>query len=636
LEKPLVIVATQTIEAGVDIDLDGLVTEAAALDALRQRFGRLNRAGREISPVAAILAAREDVGTKADDPVYGDRIAKTWNALCTAAGSSDGSIDFGIEAFPKQLTYQATNLVSPKPDAPVLMPAYADLWSQTWPVPKADPEIALFLHGANRSPASVQVVWRADIRESDLSNADEDAREAMLEAIRLMPPRPAEAIEIPLWAARAWLRNQTASLADLSDAPERAPEGPEAGRNRRVFRYAGGDNERSRAIDPNDIVPGDLIVVPAAYGGCDEWGWILASKPQAVDDVAHAASWPYRYRRYAVRVTAELMHQGFQKDTEAETGSGAPIADIDEIERKLSSVLGHYEDAKDAKPVVDAILALDLPKCLQESLQPLHDGSYRRRLGTPFFYRGAFNEPRGVVFVAPFGLKHAGIEVTGWEGDVGDAAPPATESDEIGLFGGYPLLLKVHSDDVRRWACDFSGRAGLPPEVAADVALAGYLHDCGKSDRRFQTYLAGGDLLGWQEGEALAKSGRDRLPKDAWERSGLPDRRWRHEARSVRLALNQAEFAAAGDQALVLWLVGVHHGFGRPFFPHADPDEPADRPGPQSLAFDFDGRDWPGMFEKLKRDYGIWGLARLEAFVRLADHRASEEAERRYANEGTR
>ena len=46
--------------------------------------------------------------------------------------------------------------------------------------------------------------------------------------------------------------------------------------------------------------------------------------------------------------------------------------------------------------------------------------------------------------------------------------------------------------------------------------------------------------------------------------------------------------------------------------------------GPQSLAFDFQGLDWAQLFEALKEEYGIWGLARLEAFVRLADHRASE------------
>jgi CRISPR-associated endonuclease/helicase Cas3 len=113
------------------------------------------------------------------------------------------------------------------------------------------------------------------------------------------------------------------------------------------------------------------------------------------------------------------------------------------------------------------------------------------------------------------------------------------------------------------------------------------------------------------------------------------------------MAQLHARFGEANDPALVLWLVGVHHGYGRPLYPHADPldaelrelPHALDRAwrleaghGPQSLAFEFNGRDWAQIFEDLKRRYGIWGLARLEGFVRLADHRASEAAERWFAD----
>ena len=98
---PLMVVASQCLEVGVDLDLDGLVTEAAPLDALRQRFGRVNRAGRPIEAAGAILTTTESVAKRTDDPIYGDRLRNTWEALATIATTEH--VDFGVGALDQRL-----------------------------------------------------------------------------------------------------------------------------------------------------------------------------------------------------------------------------------------------------------------------------------------------------------------------------------------------------------------------------------------------------------------------------------------------------------------------------------------------------------------------------------------------------
>ena len=82
-------------------------------------------------------------------------------------------------------------------------------------------------------------------------------------------------------------------------------------------------------------------------------------------------------------------------------------------------------------------------------------------------------------------------------------------------------------------------------------------------------------------------------------------RGWRHEMASVA-RLDQMD-------DLARYLVGTHHGHGRPLFPAA-PD----------VALWRQMGDWAGLQARLLQHWGPWGLALLEALLRLSDWAVSE------------
>lgn len=576
----LVVVATQTIEAGADFDFDALVTQIAPLDALRQRFGRLNRLGLRPEAPALILATGAEVAKRADDPVYGTRAKATWDWLLSVAeapvkGRRKGEpvLDFGIDAFEphrQALGDGLSDLIAEPAQAPFLRPGDVLLLSWTAPVPAVDPDIALFLHGPKAGPADVQIVWRADLTPETLDQAGE--------VLALVPPHGGETLAVPIWAARAWLSrsDHADQVADLEGSPEPATR---SAPGRPAFRWAGPESDRTGLIWPAQLRPGDVIVVPNTYGGSDEHGWTPETQ-KAVPDVGDQGA--ETGRRWLRRVHPALLLE--ESMWQAVRSAAVAQSDLSDQER-----LESFRAA-----------GLDLP-----------EGGCRFVWPTDWY--------GGVVLV---GLRR----VPGRRPWVA-----ATEDDQSGSLTGLGLTLDRHGTDVGEKARLFARAAGLPQPSVHDLEIAGRCHDEGKRDARFQTWLRGVDRLAAAlvDDAPLAKSRRSMTQAEsqaARRQAGLPEP-WRHEVRSVGEALHHQAFATAFDPELVLWLIGTHHGHGRPLFPHCDPAEPDETPGPHRFDFAFNGRDWAQMFEHLKAQYGPWELARLEAILRLADHRASEEAE---------
>jgi CRISPR-associated endonuclease/helicase Cas3 len=497
--KPLVIVATQTIEVGADIDFDALVTEAAPLDALRQRFGRLDRLG-ELGNAKAVIIYREpqqESGKVAKpDPIYGTAIQDTWEWLENVA--QDEAVDFGITALEKKLQKLAPPRIEPL-HAPVLLPSHVRLLCQTGPTsPNID--VSPWLHGAGRNSSDVSLVWRGDLTPDDPAKWGE--------IVSLRPPLTREALEVPLYAARAWLQGQRLKdVADLEGVP--IEDIAASGSEKPLLRWRGQDD--FKIIQPEELAAGDTIVLPYTYGGCDGYGWDPIQKTP-VTDIADFCSLERR-RNHVVRLVPGLT--GWMGKKEAD------------VQRAVAEVMSAATEV-DPETGVD----LDRIKAAHSMLKSLLD-----EIDHPLLrdFREKF-----VIELHPLGLVLR--------------AQPLDEVDGT-LHGGVAVSLDDHLKGVAQKAAQFATAI----EEREKIIRAALIHDMGKNEPRFQVMLHG-DPFKAAAGPALAKSHLRKLSEKraAYILSGLP-KGFRHEL--ATLALNEEE------DPLINYLVATHHGFGRPWFP---------------------------------------------------------------------
>lgn len=596
--KPLFVVATQTIEVGADIDFDALVTENASLDALQQRFGRLNRLGLRENSAGVIVKGKvpkEEI--RKGHPIYGESAKETWQILLKLSNKQkkDRYIDMGAflrEEIQKMEPENIEKAVSPSSDAPILTPSHVDMLVQTFPPPLTEPSIPLYLHGINAGSQDVQVIWRADLPKMDRKNERD-----IIETVAALPPVNSEVMSIPIWALSF---SSDITLEDIIDVEGVSMNDGTRSDEVNVLKWLGPDE--SEIVKLSEVMPGDTIIVPSNYGRYDRYGWNpRLSEP--VDDVAEEAM--LENGKIVLRINENLVHNWFPQDKGEEIESARSL-----VENAMESY-GYEEDLTEiCEELIDGLLEIpDIKNNVKDSLEKL-------KIERKEYVYPSNKMPYGII-----------IERKSYD--------DSTEEDDTSSLT-FDMELEKHSKMVADLAREFASRAGMPSDTIRDIEISANLHDIGKADPRFQAWLAGGDTDYLINGKILAKS-KEIYATDwnairlARTNAGYPMGA-RHECYSVAMiedAQNQDLVKDAHDKELVKYLVGTHHGRGRASMPAVNDN------GMNQVAFNFNGikvnfngehnlerldSGWTELFWEVTRRYGYWGTAYIETIVRLADH----------------
>ena len=242
--RHLVVVATQTLEVGADVDAECLVTEACGVRALTQRLGRLNRLGHFPHARATYVhlpphKRHGAKGTAETWPVYQSEPAKVLERLQAARGN-DGTVNLSPRVVGRTLG-------SPGDDpgrAPEVLPGLLWEWTKTTTPPDGEAPVEPYFSGIAAPRYSVSLLWRVHVPDAG----------------KRIWPRPSdrEAIDVPLVDVREILADEETCRIG-----------------------ADGVTVESAAVD--DLRPNDRLVLPTDRGLMDEFGWNPSCSDPVVD-----------------------------------------------------------------------------------------------------------------------------------------------------------------------------------------------------------------------------------------------------------------------------------------------------------------------------------------------------------------
>jgi CRISPR-associated endonuclease/helicase Cas3 len=247
-KRSRIIVATQVIEAGVDLSADLMFTELCPWPSLVQRWGRLARRGGTGDAYVVGLDT-----SKAAAPYDAADLDAAWDALALLADASPRALD----VFESQHADLLPGLYPYEPEHLLLREELDELFDTTPDLSGADLDISRYIRSGEERDVSVFWIPTPPTASGRPQAPDRKTR----------PVRDG-LCAVPFLRARDWLCGKKSGDVE----PKRLKEGVHAW----VWDYLDGE---WRTAERKDLWPGQTVLVDLAVGGYDpRLGWDGASK----------------------------------------------------------------------------------------------------------------------------------------------------------------------------------------------------------------------------------------------------------------------------------------------------------------------------------------------------------------------
>lgn len=355
-ESVKVVVATQTLEVGIDVDFADLVTELAPASSLAQRFGRVNRLGHRTDSKVVVIEPASGDSVKKDAPPYkAVDLSNAYAWLEALNDTENPSVNPAamvksppVQSSPERLLYQ-------RPEWPDLLE-----FSRTDENPYDEPDLDLWLHDSLDAETAMGGVIVRDDLPSNTSAAMEILKTSYF------APRDLETFPANLKILQ--------EILDYQD---------EHGVKPRKFLYRQGEislwqdadqgDESSQTLAPGDVLILDTGSIPFTSQGIAVTQRELPSKKDALkavpflDDTELYVAELYVYEKCADREERFREYLGLSPEEVAElldsqsSGSETRIASELSIEAEDGQeVISWYAVVTDEESVEDSDIAQEL------------------------------------------------------------------------------------------------------------------------------------------------------------------------------------------------------------------------------------------------------------------------------------